>query len=79
MGCTVRYGQKTKAARMQAALSDAKGYLGDLYPKVEGYLQEVLHVEGRKGFAKLYPIMLSFAGLQGAPARAMALEVLRHR
>ena len=76
MHYTVEYTQPTKAGRMEAALMSARFYLGE--DTVNRLIEEFSKIPPRKA-VKVYRLLLSLAGLQGAPARAMYLQALRLR
>jgi hypothetical protein len=64
---------------MAAALEDARDYLGqETFNKVVKTMGIMLQQEGIRIFAKRYAFILSFAGVQGAPARAIALLTIRN-
>ena len=78
MGYTITY-TGTKSEMMRKGLADAKSYLGEpLFDRVLDSLLGSLN-EGRnpRQFVKEYRFALSFVGLQGVPARAIALLVLQ--
>ena len=69
----------TKEQKMATALEDARDYLGqETFNEVIKTMDLMLHQEGIRTFAKTYAFVLSFAGIQGAPARAMALLTIRN-
>ena len=76
MHYTIEYTQPTKAGRMEAALASAKAYLGE--DTVNTLIEEFSKIPLRDGI-KTYRLLLSLAGLQGAPARAIYLQALRSR
>ena len=78
MSYTITY-TGTKAERMIKGLDDARDYLGErMFDRVLDTLLNSLN-EGRnpRQFVKEYRLALSFVGLQGVPARAIALLVLQ--
>lgn len=68
----------SKDERMKEAYRDAIDYLGDRFPKIANALLDMAYdCRTIRDFVRIYPLFLSFAGLQGAPARAMALRTIR--
>lgn len=69
----------TKEQKMAKALDDARDYLGqETFNKVVKTMGLMLQEEGVRFFVKRYAFVLSFAGIQGAPARAIALLAIRN-
>ena len=69
----------TKEQKMVKALDDARDYLGqETFNKVVKTMGLMLQEEGVRFFVKRYAFVLSFAGIQGAPARAIALLAIRN-
>lgn len=76
MSYTVRYSGTTEQ-RMIKVLKDARYYLGiKLFNKIIATLQGETKKHGYKSIIKNYQFMLSFVGVQGAPARAMLIYSL---
>ena len=74
---TVKY-TGTRAEKMEKALQDAKSFCGEEYfSKIMKVLCEHMQKHGVKSTVKAYPMILSFTGMEGAPARAIMLEVIR--
>jgi hypothetical protein len=77
MSYTVSY-SGTKQERMVKARGDAEDYLGKAhYDKIVGAMICAIKEGHLRDLAKTYRFHLSFAGLQGAPARALVLDAIR--
>ena len=77
MGYTIRY-EGTKAEMMTKGLADARDWYGERYYKtVMGTLTTEISEKGQRWLIRAYPTLLGISGLNGVPARAVALEALR--
>lgn len=74
---TIKY-TGTRKEKMEQALQDAKSFCGeDYFSKVMKVLLDHVKKHGVRNTVRVYPMILSFAGMEGAPARAIMLEVIR--
>ena len=68
----------TKPERMKAALKEARDYVGHKeFKEIMDTLMESVRVVGARKTVRTAYFYLSFAGLRGAPARAMLLRALQ--
>lgn len=77
MSYTVHY-SGSKKERLEKARKDAESYLGkEFYDKIVNAMSDAVKNGHLRDLAKTYRFHLSFAGVQGAPARAMVLDAIR--